>query len=138
MQNTVEARSTVAETALTSDEESIAGAPAPPDPQKEDHIWTEKKGLGWETRFFDKPISAFKFSESQLQLLHGSGIPIKSPGEFPGIALGVEMNSFQALQSVVPPERLSKSLKSEQNQPLLLSPSLVSPDYNGGFLRFTW
>lgn len=127
-----------AETIVPVDEESIAGAPAPPSPLKEDRIWDTPKELGGEYRFFDKPFSAYNFPKSKFRLPDGSVIPIKSPGRFPGIEFGVEMNSFRALQQVVPPERLSKSLNSEQNQPRLLSPTTHSPDYNGGFLRFTW
>ncbi len=127
-----------AETIAPVDEESIAGAPAPPTPLKEDRIWDTPKGVGWENRFFDKPLSAYNFQRSKFRLPDGSVIPIKSPGRFPGIEFGVEMNSFQALQQVVPPERLSKALHSDQNQPRLLSPTTHSPDYNGGFLRFTW
>ena len=127
-----------AETIVPVDEESIAGAPAPPTPLKEDRIWDTPKGLGWENRFFDKPVSAYNFPKSKFRLPDGSVIPIKSPGRFPGIELGVEMHSFQALQSVVPPESLSIPLSSQQNQPLFVSPFQNSPDYNAGFLRFTW
>ena len=48
------------------------------------------------------------------------------------------MHSLQAIQSVVPAESLPKGFDSKQDQPLLLSPSINAPDYNGGFLRFTW
>ena len=124
--------------AVTIDEKSVAGAPAPPISQKEDHIWAVQKGLGWETRFFDRPLTVYNFTKGQFHLPSASGIPLKSPGRFPGIEFGLEMNSFQALQQVVPPERWSKSLNSEQNLPIFLSPTTHSPDYNGGFLRFTW
>ncbi len=125
-------------TIVLVDEESIAGAPAPSTRLKDDRIWDTPRGLGWKHRFFDKPLVTLNFRQRQFRLPNASGIPLKAPGTFPGIEFGVEMNSFQALQQVVPPERLSKSLNSKQNYPLLLSPSLDSPDYNGGFLRFTW
>ncbi len=138
MLNTGKAWPSTAETIVPVDEESIAGAPAPSTPPKEDRIWDTPRGLGWENRFFDKPLSQYIFSKNKMSIRNSSRFPIKSPGRLPGIEFGVEVNSFQALQSVVPPESLSKSLNSEQDQPLLLSPSLVTPDYNGGFLRFTW
>lgn len=127
-----------AETIVPVDEESIAGAPAPSTPMKEDRVWDVPRGLGWENRFFDKPLSTLNFRQHQFRLPSVSGIPLKSPGMLPGIELGVEMHSWQALQSVVPRERFSKLPNDQQNQPLLLSPATDSPDYNGGFLRFTW
>ncbi len=120
------------------DEESIAGAPAPSTPLKENRRWDAPKGLRWEHRFFDKPLAALNFRQNQFRLPSASGIPLKTPGTFPGIELGVEMHSFQALQSVVPQESFSKLPNDQQSQPLLLSPTIDSPDYNGGFLRFTW
>jgi hypothetical protein len=127
-----------AESTLPLNDESIAGAPPPPSPLKEDGIWNLPKGSGWEKRIFDKPYAPYYSSKSQFRSPNGSGIPLKSPGMLPGIKLGVEMHSFQALQSIVPPESLSGSFSSQQNQPLLLPPSNISPDYNAGFLRFTW
>lgn len=127
-----------AEAVLSVSEESIAGAPAPPIPVEEDRVWDLQKGSGWEKRIFDKPLSPYNFEKNQFRSPNDSGIPLKSPGILPGIEFRVEMNSFQALQSVVPPENLSKSFRFQQNQPLLLSPSNISPDYNAGFLRFTW
>ena len=88
-----------------------------------------------------------KFSESllykspekkTLQWKTGPNLRLKTPGVLPGIELGVEMHSFQALQSVVPSENLPEGLDLKQEQPLLLPPSVNAPDYNGGFLRFTW
>jgi hypothetical protein len=88
-----------------------------------------------------------KFSESllykspekkTLQWKSGPNLRLKTPGLLPGIELGVEMHSFQALQSVVPSENLPEGLDLKKEQPLLLPPSPNSPDYNGGFLRFTW
>jgi hypothetical protein len=130
--------SSTPESILPLNDESIAGAPPPPPPVQEDRIWDLPQGAGWEKRFFDKPYAPYNFPKSQFQSPNGSGIPLKSPGLLPGIEFGVEMHSFQALQSIVPPESLSKSFSSEQNQPLLLPPSNISSDYNAGFLRFTW
>lgn len=126
------------EAVLPMSDESIAGAPTPPTPVKEDRIWNLPKGPGWEKRIFDKPHAPYNFQKSQFRSPNGSGIPLKSPGMLPGIEFGVEMHSLQALQSVVPPESLSESFSFQQNQPLLLPPSNISPDYNAGFLRFTW
>ena len=130
--------SSTAETVLTMSDESIAGAPPPPTPVQKDFVWNFPSGLGWEKRFFDKPLSPYNFSKTPFRLPIGSGIPLKSPGMLPGIEFGVEMHSIEALQSIVPPESLSKSFNFQQDKPLLLSPSNISPDYNGGFLRFTW
>lgn len=126
---------------LSVKEGPIVGAPSPPDPStpsEESRVWNLQKSPGWEQRFFDKPLSPYKFSKSPIRLPNASGIPLKSPGKLPGIEFGVEMHSLEAIQSVVPSERLPKSLSAQQDQPLLLSPSNISPDYNGGFLRFTW
>ncbi len=138
MLHTDEAWTSTAETIVPVNEESIAGAPAPSTLLKEDRIWDAPRGLVWKKRFFDKPLSTLHFKHHQFRLPSGSGIPLKSPGLFPGIELGVEMHSFQALQSVVPQERFSKLPHDQESQPLLLSPAIDSPDYNGGFLRFTW
>ncbi len=126
------------ETILPVDEESIAGAPAPSTPLKKDRIWKIPRVLGWEHRFFDKPLAVLNFRKNQFRLPSASEIPLKAPGMFPGIEIGLEMHSFQALQSVVPPEGLAIPLSSKPNQPLFLSPFQNSPDYNAGFLRFTW
>jgi hypothetical protein len=93
---------------------------------------------GWEQRFFDKPLAQYNFQKSKFRSQNGPGLLLKSPGKLPGIEFGVEMHSLGALQSVVPQERLPKSWSSQQEQPLLLPPSSISPDYNGGFFRFTW
>ena len=115
--NAGEAWSSTAEAVLTMSDESIAGAPPRPTPVKEDRVWNLPKGSRWEKWFFDKPLSAYNFPKSQFRLPNGSGIPLKSPGMLPGLEVGVEMHSFQALQSVVPPESLSKSLSFQQNEP---------------------
>jgi hypothetical protein len=127
-----------AKTVLTTNDTSIAGPTAPPFPVTEAPMWNVPKGSGWEKRIFDKPLSPYNFPKNKFQLRNNSGIPLKSPGILPGIEFGVEMHSFQALQSVVPPESLSKSFSFQQDQPILLPPSNISPDYNAGFLRFTW
>ncbi|HNP59720.1 MAG TPA: hypothetical protein PKM72_02705 [Nitrospirales bacterium] len=69
---------------------------------------------------------------------NGARLQLKSPGKLPGIELGVEMHSLQAFQSVIPSENLPQGLDVKQKQPILLRPSINAPDYNGGFLRFTW
>lgn len=127
-----------AEAVSPMSDESILGAPAPPTPAKEDRVWDLPKDSGWEKRFFDKPLSPYNFPKNQFRSPEGSGIPLKSPGLLPGIEFVVEMHSFQALQSIIPPESLSKSFSSEQNQPLLPTPSNSSSDYNAGLFRFTW
>jgi hypothetical protein len=73
-----------------------------------------------------------------LQPENVTRLELKSPGKLPGIELGVEMHSLQAFQSVVPSENLPRGWDFKKEQPLLLPPSLNTPDYNGGFLRFTW
>ncbi len=136
--NSVVAWPSTVETIVPVNEESTAGAPAPSTPLKEDRIWNVPRGLGWEHRFFDKPLAALHFRQNQFRLPSASGIPLKASGMFPGIEFGIEMNSFQALRSVVPQESFSKLPNDQQSQPLLRSPAIDSPDYNGGFLRFTW
>ncbi len=139
--NAIVGWSSPAEAVLPVNDESIAGAPTPPTSVKEDRVWDFPKGAGWEKRFFEKPLSAYSsynVTKNQFRSPGGSRIPLKSPGMLPGIEFGVEMNSFQALQSVVPPQSFSNSFNFQQNQPLLLAPSNISPDYNAGFLRFTW
>jgi len=127
-----------AEAVLPTSDESIVGAPTSPTPVKEDRVWDLPKGAGWENRFFDKPLSPYNLPKGQFGSPKGSGIPLKSPGILPGIEFRVEMHSFQALQSILPQESLSNSFGSEQNQPILLPPSNISPDYNAGFFRFNW
>ena len=126
------------EAVVTTNDKSIADAPAPLSPVTENPVWNVPKGSGWEKRIFDKPLSPYNFPKNQFRLPKNSGIPLKSPGMLPGIEFGVEMHSFQALQSIVPPESLSKSFSFQQNQPVLLAPSNISSDYNAGFLRFIW
>ena len=126
------------EAVLSVRNEGNTEAALPPERLPEDHSEALPKDAGWEKRFFDKSLSHYNFKKNQFRFSNGSGIPLKSPGILPGIELGVEMHSFEALQSMVPTESLSKSFKFQPDQPLLLSPSNLSPDYNGGFLRFIW
>jgi hypothetical protein len=123
---------------LAYGDNSIVGAALPPPPVQGGRLWDGSRRAGWENRIFEKPLSHYNFSESQVRSTNGSGISLKAPGRLPGIAFDFEMHSLGALQSVVPPEKWSKSWNAQQEQPLLLSPSHISPDYNGGFLRFTW
>ncbi len=117
-------------------EGAMVVGPLPKKSAKEEHPWNAYNNTGWENRFFDKPLIQYHFQ--QRPFLNGSDIPLKSPGMLPGIKFGIEMHSFQALQSVVPPETFSKSFSFTPNQPLLQSPSTISPDYNGGFFRLIW
>jgi hypothetical protein len=92
----------------------------------------------WDQRFVDQPHPKSPPTQQKFLLRKGSGFSLKSPGKLPGIEFGVEMHSFQAFQSVVPSERMPKTFNFQQDHPLLQSPSQISPDYNGGFFRFTW
>ena len=136
--NAGEAWASTTEAVMALGEESGTDAPLPPTLLKEERIWNAPISSVWEKRFFDTPLSHYNFPKSQERTFTGSGIALKSPGLFPGIELDVEMHSLGALQSIVPAQRWSKTLKGQQAQPLLLSPFNISPDYNGGFLRFTW
>ena len=133
-----EAWASTTETVLPVSDEAPPKVALPPTPVKADPVWNKSTRSEWETRLFDNPLSHYNFSKSQVRTPIGSGIPLKAPGKLPGISFDIEMHSFGALQSVVPPERWSKSFNSPQDQPLLVSPSNISPDYNGGFLRFSW
>lgn len=123
---------------LPVDDELMHGAPTPPASLDWAHDLDVPASSGWEKRFFDKPLAQYNFQKSKFRSQNGSGLLLKSPGKLPGIEFGVEMHSLGALQSVVPQERLPKSWSSQQEQPLLLPPSSISPDYNAGFFRFTW
>ena len=107
--------------------------------QEADHVLNLRKSLGWGQhsyveRLFQRNSKKWAFSAEG-----GKSLRLKSRGKLPGIELGVEMHSLQAFQSVIPQENLPKGLlDGKQNQPLLLPPSVNAPDYNGGFLRFTW
>jgi len=94
---------------------------------------------GSEENVLGEKLFQHNSGEGVLQFKNGPSLHLKSPGKLPGIELGVEMHSFQAFQSVIPQENLPKGLLDvKQEQPLLLPPSINAPDYNGGFLRFTW
>ena len=126
------------EAAMKENEVLTAGDQIP-----EDHITIEnsldlRKPQGREKRLLGETFSHYQFKKSRFQSQNSPRFYLKSPGKLPGIELGVEMHSLQAFQSVVPSENMPKGLDLKQEQPLLLPPSVNAPDYNGGFLRFTW
>lgn len=93
----------------------------------------------WEKRLFDVPLLEQAPPKYDLQWKHGPNFSLKDPGMLPGIELGVEMHSIQALESVIPEGSLPKEIPVNRDRmPLLPPPSINAPDYNGGFLRFTW
>lgn len=92
----------------------------------------------WESRFSGETLFDPRLKENSHHIQNYPRVRLKSPGKLPGIEFGVELHSLQAFQSVVPSEGLTKGLDLKQEQPLLLPPSINAPDYNGGFLRFTW
>ncbi len=120
-------------------DESIAGAPSAPPPMTWESEPLPPSSSGLEQRLLGESLSQGKVQKKRFSLSRGPGLSLKSPGKFPGIELGVEMHSLGALQSVVPTERMPRALNFQQQDPLLQPPSnSLSPDYNGGFLRFTW
>ena len=127
------------EAALPIQEVLTAEEKPPQYDQEADHVLNLRKSLGWGQhsyveRLFQRNSKKWAFSAEG-----GKSLRLKSRGKLPGIELGVEMHSLQAFQSVIPQENLPKGLlDGKQNQPLLLPPSVNAPDYNGGFLRFTW
>ena len=93
----------------------------------------------WEKRLFDVPLIQQAPPKYDFQWKHGPNFSLKDPGKLPGIQLGVEMHSFQALETVIPEGTLPKEIPVNRDRlPLVLPPSINGPDYNGGFLRFTW
>ena len=93
----------------------------------------------WEKRLFDVPLIQEAPPKYDFQWKHGPNFSLKDPGKLPGIQLGVEMHSFQALETVIPEGTLPKEIPVNRDRlPLVLPPSINGPDYNGGFLRFTW
>jgi hypothetical protein len=92
----------------------------------------------WKKRLFDVPLLQQTPPKYDLQWKHGPNFSLKDPGKLPGIEFGVEMHSFQALETVIPEGSLPKEIHVNRDRLLLLPPSLNAPDYNGGFLRFTW
>lgn len=127
-----------AEANMTPGNEARHGAQHSPAPLKWDYDLTMSESSAWNKRFFDVPFSQYNLPKNSFRSPNGPGWSLKSPGKLPGIEFGVEMHSFGALQSVVPPEKMPKALSSQQERPLLLPPSNIAPDYNAGFLRFTW
>ena len=126
------------EAAMNADEVLTAGPKVPEDNTTIKRSNDFRKPQGWEKRLLGEPYSQYNFQKNRFQSQNSSRLHLKSPGKLPGIELGVEMHSLQALQSVVPSENLPKGMDLKQEQPLLLPPSINAPDYNGGFLRFTW
>lgn len=107
-------------------------------------LTTESPLESWKSEIFENQV----FGDSSLKPYPHQGLfqkqqpnsllHLKSPGKLPGIEFGIEMHSLQAFQSVVPQEVLPKGFDHKPEHPLLLPPSINAPDYNGGFLRFTW
>ena len=124
------------EAALKSEEVLTASDQVPVDHSTGKRSIDWRKPQGWEKRLLRDTFSQSHFQKNQSQ--NSSLFHLKSPGKLPGIEFGIEMHSIQAFQSVVPSENLPKVLDLKREQPLLLSPSINAPDYNGGFLRFTW
>ena len=124
------------EAALNSEEEMTAGGQDPVDNSTRKRSIDLRKTQGWEKRLLGETFSQNHFQKNQSQ--NSSLFHLKSPGKLPGIEFGFEMHSIQAFQSVVPSENLPRALELKREQPLLLPPSINAPDYNGGFLRFTW
>jgi hypothetical protein len=93
---------------------------------------------GGENKFLSERLFPRNPKRNAFQLENAMRLQLKSPGKLPGIELGVATHSLQAFQSVIPPENLPEGWDFKQEQPLLLRPSVNDPDYNGGFLKFTW
>ncbi|WP_447965421.1 hypothetical protein [Nitrospira sp. Ecomares 2.1] len=110
----------------------IEGYKSYPNLSNNDGEGAEEKVIG--ERLFQRNLQSGVLQQSG----NGARLQLKSPGKLPGIELGVEMHSLQAFQSVIPSENLPQGLDVKQKQPILLRPSINAPDYNGGFLRFTW
>lgn len=126
------------EAAMNPDEVLTAGDQIPEDNTTIKRSNDIRKPQGWEKRLLGETYFQYNFKKSPLQSQNSPLLHLKSPGKLPGIELGVEMHSIQAFQSVVPSENLPIGRNLKQEQPLLLPPSINAPDYNGGFLRFTW
>ena len=127
------------EAALNTDEVLTAGDPVPEDNATTESSLYLRNTSAWEKRLLRETLSsANSFQEGLSQSQNSPLLHLKSPGKLPGIEFGLEMHSFQAFQSLVPPESLPKGFDLKQEQPLILPPSINAPDYNGGFLRFTW
>ncbi len=124
------------EAALKVEEVLTASDEVPVDNSTRKRSIDLRKPQGWEKRLLGETFPQNHFQKSQSQ--DSSLFHLKSPGKLPGIEFGFEMHSIQAFQSVVPSESLPKALDLKREQPVLLPPSINAPDYNGGFLRFTW
>lgn len=130
-----------AEAALQVNEVFTAEEQHPQDLSGEDRdLKVREKGEneGLEERIFGEKLFQHTPQQRVLQSEKALRLHLKSPGKLPGIELGVEMHSLQAFQSVIPEENLPMRWDLKSEQPLLLPPSINAPDYNGGFLRFTW
>ncbi|HBP88783.1 MAG TPA: hypothetical protein PKK23_01170 [Nitrospirales bacterium] len=128
-----------AEAAIKAEEVLTAGDPKPKNRPIMKRFLDLQNPQGWEKRLLGETFSQYHFQKSRFQSQNNPLLHLKSPGKLPGIELGVEMHSFQAFQSVIPSESLlPRGLDLKPEQPLLLPPSITTPDYNGGFLRFTW
>ena len=126
------------EAALQAQQILTAEAKPPQELREEEHYLNFRERAGWEKRFFGEKLFQHSSQNGLWQSQDGARLRLKSPGKLPGIELGVEMHSLQAFQTVIPQENLPKGVDLKQEQPLLLPPSINAPDYNGGFLRFTW
>lgn len=126
------------EAAPNANEVLTAGDRVPADNSTMKRSIDVRKPQGWEKRLLGETFSQNAFQKNQFQSQHSSLLHLKSPGRLPGIELGVEMHNIQAFQSIIPTENLPKGLDHKQDKPLLLPPSISGPDYNGGFIRFTW
>lgn len=124
------------EAALNSDEVLTASEQVPVGNLTRKRSIELRRPQGGEKRLLRETFSQNPFQKNQLQ--NSSLFHLKSPGKLPGIEFGIEMHSIQAFQSVVPSENLPKVLDLKREQPLILPSSNNAPDYNGGFLRFTW
>jgi hypothetical protein len=127
-----------AEATLKGEPIQTVGGPVDQNSPPKDTPVPFQRTSDWEKRLFGGVPSKPNFQESHFKSKHSPLLSLKSPGRLPGIELGVEVHSLQAFQSVVPAENLPKGLDLKRDQPLLLPPSINAPDYNGGFLRFTW
>lgn len=123
---------------LLAEELVTTNDPEPAGPQiAESHLDLEAID-NWESRFSGDSLFNPRLKENSFHIQNHPRVRLKRPGRLPGIEFGVELHSLQAFQSVVPSEGLAKGLDLKEEQPLLLPPSINAPDYNGGFLRFTW
>ena len=76
--------------AIVTESDQIAGAPPPPTPSQENPQGLNQNDSRWGNEYLQQAPHLYDFSKNPIQLSHGSAIPLKSPGTFPGIELGVE------------------------------------------------